>query len=1343
VRIFSQKKLTHTHRSYHTKTKQWAILSASWLCGLSLSAQTILIDYDDGNPGNGIHDSSIRNGGFEDVDGSDFATTPYWESYFSEGNGEDPVLANNPKTGSLHGVTSGWNNTGLRSQLSQVIPAADWTIQATDSFQLNFYLRSGANLDALDDKFDEAQLIIDVVNSNGNPVLHNGSALLLQQNFPITRDNNYSLASVITQPIPADSTHIGHQLRFRILVDSDRDESILIDDVTLIANPTVPTPLAQTATPNIVLIYADDVGYGDVSCYGSGIVPTPRINSIAEDGIRFTDVHSPASTCTPSRYSMLTGEYAWRTPGTGIATGVSPLLIRAGSVTLPSMLQQAGYKTAAIGKWHLGLGSSSTDYNTNPITPGPLDVGFDYWFGIPATNDRVPCVYMENRAIVNLDPTNDPIQVSYSGPIGNEPTGASNPELLSYYTADPQHNNTIINGISRIGYMDGGVAARWVDEDHADIFAAKADNFIQENVATGQPFFLYLASPDIHVPRAPHQRFQGQSTHGWRGDAMLQLDWSVGAILDRLADPNNDGDSSDSIVENTLVIFTSDNGPVGNDGYDEWGTESSQVSKQTYEFSDGHDSNSIYTGGKYSVREGGTRVPCLVRWPGTITAGTVSDALFSHTDFMATLAALTGQPLPTDAGPDSENVLPALIGQSTTGRSVLVTQNNNQWPKALRRDNWKYFEQGSSLYNLDGDPDESNNIATSNPIILSELQTIFSDSVNNTPMLANLLGWWPFDETQGDEARDISGPNRKAALTGTPIWMHEAGLSHLNFDGIDDAAQIIGLPTLDADFTITTWARSSATNFQTSGALLSRRPAFALTTVAGSKQLEFTVYSDANTPQLLSIDLATISGFDSSQWHHYAASYDASTGTATIFIDGIQQATANMPSGPANADTGPVFLGSDEGTSSFSGDLSDTRIYGTLLSPQRIANTASSRLDDSDADGILSDWEHRNTLNPFNSADAATDIDNDSISNLEEFQNNSSPILRNAIGGLLAHWALDETSSDTASDNSGNQYSAALINSPAWTSAAGRQFISFNGSNQYINVSSMPNLNNEITVACWARSDFATWNIAGALISRRPQFVLHPWKDSTRLSFTVFHGGSNQHHCEFDLNNIPGFDLTEWHHYAGTYKASTGNVRLYVDGILQMSTFIAPQLLDVSTNNLQIGKDVDFNDRYLAGDIDETKVFYRALTDDEIINLMEGFDDDQDGLDDAFERQLIHRSGPHTTLVDVSPSDDPDMDGSDNLEESIAGTDPLDSSKRFKVNNGQLIENEGSRRFSTTLNGYRGRSYKLMETTSLVNPNWSIVDTYGPLARDEVISLNRHELSTPQSFYRVDVSYEP
>ncbi len=469
---------------------------------------------------------------------------------------------------------------------------------------------------------------------------------------------------------------------------------------------------AEPRPRNIVIIYADDLGYGDIGCYGATKVLTPNIDRFASQGRQFLNAHAPAATCTPSRYAMLTGEYAWRRKGTGVLPGDARLIIQPGRTTLPSMLKRAGYTAGVVGKWHLGLGAGELDWNTD-IRPGPLDIGFDYCFLIPATGDRVPCVFVENRRVVGLDP-GDPILVSYQKPVGSEPTGRSNPELLKLRPSHG-HDQTIVNGISRIGYMSGGKAARWIDEQIADVITGKAVAFMENN--RNRPFFLYFATHDIHVPRVPHPRFAGKSGLGPRGDAILEFDWSVGEILGAIERLH--------LAKDTLVILTSDNGPVVDDGY----------ADRAVELLDGHKPAGPLRGGKYSAFDAGTRVAFMVRWPGRVRKGTTG-ALVGQIDFLSSFAALTGQKLDSADAPDSCNVLPALLGRSDSARDHIVEQAG---ALSIIKGKWKYIEPNNGarfnqntgtelgndpepqLYDLSADIGETRNLAPQNPAIVGEL----------------------------------------------------------------------------------------------------------------------------------------------------------------------------------------------------------------------------------------------------------------------------------------------------------------------------------------------------------------------------------------------------------------------------------------------------------------------------------------------------------------------------------------------------------------------------------------------------------------------------------------------
>jgi arylsulfatase A-like enzyme len=459
--------------------------------------------------------------------------------------------------------------------------------------------------------------------------------------------------------------------------------------------------LVQTAAfagkPNIVLILADDLGFGDTGCYGATKIPTPNIDRLGREGLRFTDVHATSATCTPSRYSLLTGQYPWRKTGTGILPGDAPLIIDTNQATLASILKKAGYHTGVVGKWPLGLGGpGGADWN-GEIKPGPLELGFDYGFIMAATGDRVPCVYIENHRVVGLDPK-DPIRVSYDAPIGDDPTGKDHPELLTMKFSNG-HDGTIVDGISRIGFMSGGRAARWKDEDKADILTHKAVAFIEQN--TNRPFFLYFATHDPHVPRVPHPRFVGKSGCGVRGDVIVEFDWCVGEILATLNRFN--------LASNTIVIVSSDNGPVLNDGYADGSVKDAN----------GHKPSGPLRGGKYSIYEGGTRVPFLLRWPGRVASG-VSDALICLMDLPATFASLTGQKLAAGQAPDSRDVLAALLGDSKTGRDKLV-EHDGFTVLGLRDGLWKFISperiEGfpgraakAQLYELGGDLGETTNL---------------------------------------------------------------------------------------------------------------------------------------------------------------------------------------------------------------------------------------------------------------------------------------------------------------------------------------------------------------------------------------------------------------------------------------------------------------------------------------------------------------------------------------------------------------------------------------------------------------------------------------------------------
>lgn len=444
--------------------------------------------------------------------------------------------------------------------------------------------------------------------------------------------------------------------------------------------------------PNFIVILADDIGYGDLGPYGATAVKTPNVDRLAREGLRFTDGHCSSGTCTPTRYSLLTGQYAWRKRGTGILPGDAALIIDPAKPTLPSVLQKAGYVTGCVGKWHLGLGDGNLDWNVH-IKPGPNEIGFTHAYHMAATGDRVPCVYLENGRVAGLDPA-DPIRVSYGEKIGGDPTGKENPDLLKMGLTHG-HDCTIVNGISRIGYMTGGKAARWKDEDMADTFAREAVKFIEG--AKDRPFFLYFATQDIHVPRVPHPRFVGATAMGPRGDSLAQFDFAVGAVLDAL--------DRTGLASNTLVLVTSDNGPVLDDGY---------ADDAVQKLGD-HKPGGPFRGTKYSIYEAGTRMPFLVRWPARVKPG-VSDALVSQVDLLASFATIAGAERPAGAGPDSQDVSAALLGDSPKGREEFVEHDGGR-KIALRRGTWKFIPtpNGGELYDLAKDPAETANVAMQHP----------------------------------------------------------------------------------------------------------------------------------------------------------------------------------------------------------------------------------------------------------------------------------------------------------------------------------------------------------------------------------------------------------------------------------------------------------------------------------------------------------------------------------------------------------------------------------------------------------------------------------------------------
>jgi len=475
-------------------------------------------------------------------------------------------------------------------------------------------------------------------------------------------------------------------------------------------------PMEQKRQPNIIMIYADDLGYGDVGAYGATELQTPNIDRLAAGGVRFSNGYSSSATCSPSRYALLTGVYPWRNKNAKILPGTAPLIIDTSQLTLPKMFKKEGYYTGIVGKWHLGLGDGYVDWN-KPISPGPNEVGFDYAYIMAATQDRVPTVYIENGRVCGLDP-DDPIEINYKENFPGEPTGKDNPELLRIKWHHG-HNSSIVNGIPRIGYMKGGESAKWVDENMADTFLVRAQTYIHEH--KDEPFFLYYALQQPHVPRTPHPRFVGKSGMGPRGDVIVEADWCIGELINTL--------EAEGLLENTLIILSSDNGPVLNDGYYD-----DAVEKQGT-----HNPSGILRGGKYSLFEAGTRVPFITYWKGQIEPA-VSDAIVSQVDLLSSLAALVGS---QDRGMDSEDLLEVFLGKSKEGRDELILEATSR--TAFRKDNWILIppykgpaknqnvniELGNypdyQLYNLDDDIGQQENLAATNPEKLQEMIVAFEE----------------------------------------------------------------------------------------------------------------------------------------------------------------------------------------------------------------------------------------------------------------------------------------------------------------------------------------------------------------------------------------------------------------------------------------------------------------------------------------------------------------------------------------------------------------------------------------------------------------------------------------
>jgi arylsulfatase A-like enzyme len=404
---------------------------------------------------------------------------------------------------------------------------------------------------------------------------------------------------------------------------------------------------AETEKPNIVVIFADDVGYGDLSCYGAEHVQTPNIDRLASQGRRFTDAHSASAVCTPSRYALITGRYPLRHGNLWAPVFLKvPLVVSADRLTIADVAKEAGYSTACIGKWHLGFGNQEpTDWN-KALKPGPLELGFDYYFGMPVVNSHPPFVYVENHHVVGLT-KEDPFVY------GKEAKTRVFDEKM---------------GIDQIGGAEAAHAL-YDDEKVAMTLTGKAVDWIDKN--KDSPFFLYFATTNIHHPFTPAPRFKGTSRAGRYGDFIHELDWIVGQVMEAL--------ERSGIANRTLVIFTSDNGGMLNRG--------GQAAWKA-----GHRLNGDLLGFKFDAWEGGHRVPFIVRWPGKVEAGSASNSLISNVDLLATVAALLGRKLGPDEGPDSFSLLPVMTGSADTQvRDHLLLAPFRETHLALRQGDWIYI----------------------------------------------------------------------------------------------------------------------------------------------------------------------------------------------------------------------------------------------------------------------------------------------------------------------------------------------------------------------------------------------------------------------------------------------------------------------------------------------------------------------------------------------------------------------------------------------------------------------------------------------------------------------------
>ena len=474
---------------------------------------------------------------------------------------------------------------------------------------------------------------------------------------------------------------------------------------------------ADAATPNIVVILSDDYGYGSAGCYGADakLVRTPNIDRLAKEGRRFTDANTTSSVCSPTRYSLLTGRYCWRTSLKHEVLGTfAPLHLEPSRLNMASLLKAHGYNTAAIGKWHLGYGTGDgsprwrTDYAA-ALKPGPLEIGFDYHFAVPSNHGDLTGVYVENRFVYGLR-SGQPLP----GP------AADDDNFQATYTKEDTESKRV-DPLT----LD---APRRVNDRVMPTLTDKAVGWIKQQKA-GKPFFLYFTPVAVHNPVTPAKDLAGKSAAGIYGDWIHELDRSVGRILDVL--------DEQGLAQDTLIVFSSDNGGV---------KELARAdSVQTLAFKAGLAVNGALRGGKHHVWEGGFKVPFLVRWPGKAPAGTVCGEMVSLADLLATTAAIMGDKLPPaeKAAEDSYNILPAILGD-TPSKPIRdhMFVHSSDGVFAIRKGPWKWIEGvpveeikpgvrkaradefHPQLYNLKDDPAETKDVSAGNPEVVKELKAL-------------------------------------------------------------------------------------------------------------------------------------------------------------------------------------------------------------------------------------------------------------------------------------------------------------------------------------------------------------------------------------------------------------------------------------------------------------------------------------------------------------------------------------------------------------------------------------------------------------------------------------------